>query len=324
MERGYFFNDIYQGPDKEPIYQKYQAADFARFFAQIVGNGVSNTPDLPDLSVRVKQNMNVLLDAGYAFANGHMYANTAAMDLVHDTAEPDVDRIDRVVIRFDTTPTICKAFAYIKKGTPSASPVPPSLQRDSLVYELSVAQVRIVAGKSFIEQYQITDERTDDNVCGYIPLHNIYRGLTINQDGMVTMQNQSFVKTQNDTPFTMSASLQEIPFGTVETDKQGEVINGTTFKAKADGVYQFWLEMAWPQDVLPVGTDVQLFVYVNGVSSFPMEAKVFSDTNDNFLIKSGFDELKQGDEVTFRIQAFRLGTTTPQTSFTRIRIAKLA
>src|SRR5690606_28800418 len=115
---------------------------------------VSNTTNLPDLAVEAKENMTVTLGAGYCFANGYMYENTAALDLTHDIAHTTYDRIDRVVIRFDHNPSERKVYAYIKKGTPASSPVAPSLTRDDYVYELSVARVLIIAGKSYIEQYQ--------------------------------------------------------------------------------------------------------------------------------------------------------------------------
>lgn len=317
MERFYFFDRT----DTEP--REYRAADFARFHAQIVGNGVSNTETLADLAVESKQNMTVILGAGFMFANGYMYENTAAMDLTHDVAEPDADRIDRVIVRYDNDPVERKVYAYIKKGIPGASPKAPSITRDSYVFEMSVAQVRIIAGKSFIEQSEIIDERTDDAVCGYIPLHNIYRGIQINEVGMVSMPNQSFMKSRNDTPLQLTDSSKVVPLGTIETDKQGEVLDGNTFQAKADGIYHFWVEMAWPQDVGLAGVDVQVYLYVNGTESFPMAAKVFADTNDNFIIQSGVDELKKGDKVTVRAIAFRSGSL-PATRFTRLRIAKMA
>lgn len=317
MERSYFYDST------DTDQRIYQAADFARFHKQIIGNGVSNDPFLPNLAVEAKENMTVSLGAGYMFANGYMYENTAALDLTHDTAHINYDRIDRIVIRFDSTPTQRKAYAYIKKGTPAQNPVPPTLQRDDYVFEMSVARVRIVAGKSYIEQHQITDERANDTVCGYIPLHNIYRGLQINQVGMVSMPNQSFMKSRNDSPIQLTSTRQPIPFGNVLVDKQNEVINNTTFKAKADGIYQFWVELGWPQDTGLTNADIQIYLYVNGKESFPLAAKVLAHENDNFVIQSGFDEIKAGDEIQIWALAFR-SDNLPPTNFTRIHIAKLA
>lgn len=317
MERSYFFDSV------EGDQRIYNAADFARFHAQIIGNGVSNTATLPDLAVTAKQNMTVTLGAGYMFANGYMYENNSNLDLTHSTAHPTLDRIDRIVIRFDSSPTERRIYATIKQGNPATNPVPPALTRNNYIYEMSVAQVRIIAGKSFIEQSQITDERANNSVCGYIPLHNIYRGLFINQLGMVTMPNQSFMKSRNTSPIQLTPNKQAIPFGTVIVDKQNEVINNTTFKAKADGIYQFWVELGWPQNQGLTGADVQIYLHVNGVESFPLAARVLVDNYDNYIIQSGFDELKAGDEVTIQALAIR-ADNLPPTNFNRIHIAKLA
>ncbi|MEK5107029.1 hypothetical protein MHI57_09655 [Cytobacillus sp. FSL K6-0129] len=317
MERSYFFDSTQEDQ------RIYQAADFARFHAQIIGNGVSNTVNLPDLTVEAKQNMTVTLGAGYMFANGYMYENTAALDLVHDVAHTTQDRIDRIVICFDGNPAERRIYAYVKKGVPASNPVAPAIIRDGYIFEMSVARVRITAGKSFIEQNQITDERTNDAVCGYIPLHNIYRGLQINEVGMVSMPNQSFMKAINRNPIQLTSTRQVIPFGTIERDKQSEIKNSTTFKAKANGIYQFWVEFAWPQEDGLTGSDIQVYLFVNGQESFPLAANVLSDVNDNFVIQSGFDELNAGDEVTIQALAFR-ASNLPTTNFIRIRIAKMA
>jgi hypothetical protein len=317
MEKSYFFDST---ADDRRFYNMH---DLAKYHAQIIGNGVSNTASLPDLEVTARTNMEIALGAGYMFANGYMYENDSTMTLKHVIADPVNDRIDRVIIRFDNDPAERRIYAYIKQGVPAKSPMPPSLQRDEYIHEMSVAQVRIKAGKSFVEQSQITDERANDAVCGYIPLHNIYRGLQINEKGMVSMPNQSFFKATNRTPLQLNTSRITVPFGNVETDKQKEVKNNTTFKAKADGIYHFWIEFAWEQASGLTDVDVQVYLFVNGRESFPLAAKVLTNVNDNFVIQSGFDELKAGDEVTFQAVAFR-SDKLPKTNFIRIRIVKTA
>src|SRR5699024_12685986 len=73
------------------------------------------------------------------------------------------------------------------------------------IYEMSVAQVLIKAGKSYVEDSEITDERSNDEVCGYIDLHNIYRGLCVNEYGMVTMPNQSYVEMNYTSSYMLSS-----------------------------------------------------------------------------------------------------------------------
>jgi len=321
-EKSYFYDST---ASDERI---YQAADFARFHAQIIGNGVSNTTTMPDLEVSAKNNMEVSLGAGYMFANGYMYENSSTMTLKHDIADSSNDRIDRIVIRFDSDPAQRKNYAVIKKGTPAKNPAPPSITRSNYVHEMSVAQVRIIAGKSHIEQSEITDERANDDVCGYIPLHNIYRGLSINELGMITMPNQSFIKTQNDDmqKFGMDESLSSatpIKFGKVIEDKQKEVSSNTQFIAKADGVYNYWVEIAFDNGVMPANSELHIYAFVDGKESFPLGTKLFSDPRDNFMVVNGFDSLSKGDKIDFRVTSYQLNEEVG-TRFTRVRVAKLA
>lgn len=322
MEKSYFFDSTLEDQ------RIYQAADFAKFHSQIIGNGVSNTSDLPDLEVTAKTNMAVSLGAGYMFANGYMYENSTTKELVHEIADSTNDRIDRIVICFDNTPAERRIYSYIKKGVAAVNPTAPELQRDNYIYELSVAQIRIIAGKSYIEQSQIKDERPNDNVCGYIPLHNIYRGLTVNELGMVSMLNQSFIKAVNiasqQMPMnTTLANAIKIKFGEVAADKQGEIINADQFIPKADGIYSFWLELAFlPADV-PVNGQIIIYVFVNGKESFPLGEKIFSNTIDRYMMCSGFDDLKKGDTVDFRFSTTNFSKNS-KTEFTRVRVAKMA
>lgn len=302
----------------------YQAADWARFHNQIIGNGVSNTPNLPDLEVTARTNMDIALGAGYMFANGYMYQNDSTMTLSHSIADPNNNRIDRIIICFDSNPVERRIYVYIKKGVPANNPTPPSLQRDDYVYEMSVAQVTIIAGKSYIEQSEIRDERANDNVCGYIPLHNIYRGMQINENGLVTLPNQSFVKATNWNEYKYPGERDAIPFGTVEIDNQKEMQSDNfTFIPKEDGIYHFWVEMAWDEALDNIG--YRMYLYKNGRESFPLGARWATDKRDRFFICSGSDSVEKGDKITFVASIAGLGNRSmPPTWFTRIRIAKMA
>lgn len=321
MERSYFFDDT----DTEQ--RIYQSADFARYHAQIIGNGVSNTLSLPDLKVEPKTNMTTRIGAGYMFANGYMYENTALRDMVHDTAEPTLDRIDRVVVAFDDNPEERRVYAYVKKGTASSNPLPPLLTRDNYIFELSVAQVLIKAGKSFIEASEITDERTNSAVCGYIPLHNIYRALEIDNNGTATFLNQSFIKTENRSAtmaFGIEGESKPLVYGTVIEDTQDELSTDNYFTPKSRGIYGFYCQVGFYDTDYPDGLDVQIYAYVNGIESFAMIAKVLQSQNDNYAIASGIDRLEAGDKVEFVVKMFHLNGQTVYPDLIRQRIAKIS
>ncbi|GAA5417702.1 hypothetical protein Pryu01_02777 [Paraliobacillus ryukyuensis] len=306
MERSYFFDST------ETDKLEYNAADLARFHAQIIGNGVSNTASLPDLTVTEKQNMTVTLGAGYAFANGYMHENTTAMDLTHETAEPDQDRIDRIIICFDTNPEQRRTYTYIKKGIPGKSPVAPTLTRDSYIYELSVAQVLIEAGKSYVEQYQIIDERTDGTVCGYIPLQNIYRGIDVDQNGIFSVINSPYLDTANRTTWSAQNNVHtKIPFG--EADEITNTIYNSSeseITIQQSGVYMFRIYVSTQSNYLANGAEIQFRTYVNGQDSRLLFAFVAAHGNDNIFVNSGFQYFNAGDVVTFYAHAFATGLST--------------
>src|SRR5699024_11910615 len=121
-ERSYLFDST------EGNKRIYNADDSARFHAQIICNGVSNTETLPDLEVTAGANMEVNLGAGYMFANGFMYENDSTKTLEHVVADNDNDRIVCADIRFDRNPDLKEREgnkAIILKGAPDSNPSPP-------------------------------------------------------------------------------------------------------------------------------------------------------------------------------------------------------
>jgi hypothetical protein len=50
---------------------------------------------------------------------------------------------------------------------PAAEPEPPALTRTPQVWEISLAQVRVPASAVFIRPENVTDERSDESVCGF-------------------------------------------------------------------------------------------------------------------------------------------------------------
>lgn len=325
MERMYFFDST---EEDERI---YSAADLARFHNQIIGNGVSNDPNLPNLEVTSESNMDVSLGAGFMFANGYMYQNTDGLTLTHDTADANNDRIDRIVIKFDANPEERTINAYVKKGTPSSNPNPPSLTRDNYVYEMSVAQVRIIKGKSFIEQSEIIDERSNDAVCGYIPLHNIYRGMEVNELGMVTLPNQSYVEMNKTSSFSLSGDgdfdqssnyykqyIDIVPL----IDRQDEIDDGK-FKIKADGTYLFTshIRVLDGQD-FDVNKKIEAYMVINGQTAINDRLYLYNGyLNESQYYGSNIRFLQKGDVV--RLVMARRFANPVNLDYLRLNIAKI-
>lgn len=110
-------------------------------------------------------NMVSTVKSGIAFIEGRFYFNDALVELTHDTEVIGLNRIDRIVVRMDTTTDARYVKTFIKKGVPSTNSVPPTLTQTPTVYEISLAQVRVVGGQTFVAANAVTDERGKDVIC---------------------------------------------------------------------------------------------------------------------------------------------------------------
>lgn len=162
-ERYLFFNSAHG--DK----RTHQASDIAKYWQQILTNGIFHLDQVPKLKVTASTNdMRVTIEPGSANINGYFYFNDADMFKFIEGADALLDRIDRVVLRWDNTIEHRYIKVFVLKGVPSSNPVPPQLTRTEDIHELSLAQVRVRAGKSFIEQSDMVDERLIESLCGLV------------------------------------------------------------------------------------------------------------------------------------------------------------
>lgn len=164
MGEHYRFFDSIDGKDE----RVYSADEFAEYFRQLLTSGVLNG----DTNLEVQSNgadMTVSIQLGYAWLEGYLYkVDGEPLPLQVDAADPILSRIDRVVIRLDKRLDHRYVKAFLLKGEPAEEPLPPTLTRDENIFEISLAQIHIVAGKSFIDVTGITDERFDEAVCGLV------------------------------------------------------------------------------------------------------------------------------------------------------------
>lgn len=144
----------------------YDADDISSFFYKLISNGVFVNPST-SLQVMADSGMTVTVSEGYGMINAKYVNNTSPLYLTLDSADPTNPRKDRVVMGLNYANR--NITVYIKKGTAAADPAPPALtQSVGVLYELSLATIAISAGNSAITQADITDDRPDSNLCGYI------------------------------------------------------------------------------------------------------------------------------------------------------------
>lgn len=157
-ERYRFFNSA-AGDIRE-----YTAAEFAEYFSRFLSDGLYPENGEAGLKISADTGLSVAVDPGYAFVRGYLYHNDSPITINLDAADPILNRIDRVVLRFDEVARDIKVA--LKKGTFSSSPQPPAIEVTDTVKEMTLAQVRVNAGSS---TPVITDERFKDT-CGLVEI----------------------------------------------------------------------------------------------------------------------------------------------------------
>jgi hypothetical protein len=158
MEKSSFFNSVSHD-------RTYKAEDWAEYFASFIGNGVFPVPST-GLQVVANDGMKLNVKTGKAWINGYFYFNTGDLAVELDTADGQLNRIDRVVVRWDLTNRVMSV--KVKSSSFSASPTAPALQRDADVYELALADIYVGAGVTAITQSKITDQRLNTSLCGVV------------------------------------------------------------------------------------------------------------------------------------------------------------
>ncbi len=143
----------------------YKAEDWAWYFATFIANGIFPKPS-DGLQVVANSGMEVRANAGYAFINGYAFRNPATLSITLDTAEGALNRVDRVVVRWDLPQR--DIYIAVLKGVPSARPVATAVTRTTEIWELALADIYVGKGVTKIQTQNITDQRFNSAVCGIV------------------------------------------------------------------------------------------------------------------------------------------------------------
>ncbi len=100
----------------------------------------------------------------YEDFKGVSVCSREAVTLDVPAADTTLPRVDRIVLQFDVDANA--SAVKLKPGTPSAAPEPPAIQQNHRQYELGLATLTVPAGTASITAANLTDTRTDEDVCG--------------------------------------------------------------------------------------------------------------------------------------------------------------
>ena len=79
-------------------------------------------------------------------------------------ADNTLNRVDRVVLQFDTSENV--TAIKLKPGTPAVAAQPPDILQNHNQYELGLCTISVPAGSTAVTAADITDTRADETVCG--------------------------------------------------------------------------------------------------------------------------------------------------------------
>ena len=209
----------------------YSAKDFANYFKQFLTNGVYPNPSTNLQVQSLYGNMVVTVLPGSCFINGYCYILNENLNVTISESNAAYNRIDAVVAQLNHTER-CIRILY-KEGTPSASPVVPTLIRNDDVYEIRLAQVLVKSGVVKILDSEITDTRLSTTVCGVVTslVDQVATETLYNQ--YVSYLNQQMAawnttKAQQATDFNNQMTAQQTTFNQIKSEWEAWVAQQQT------------------------------------------------------------------------------------------------
>lgn len=134
-------------------------------------NNLAMTVVQDSMSIQISDGIGWISNAngdGIVFWNDSEQTNGSKLTLTHDVADGVLDRIDRIVVTWETTNYVALPTISILKGTPSSIPAPPALTNNNIQRQISLAKVNVPAGTVSLSPSMVTDERLDPSVCGIV------------------------------------------------------------------------------------------------------------------------------------------------------------
>jgi hypothetical protein len=232
---------------------------------QVFGSGVLQDVD-GELEVTADGvGMDVDVADGTAMVKGHQYTQyTNPLEVTISANASGNPRIDRIVVRATLTGALIgKTEIDVIEGSAAASPTPPALTRTADTWEISLAQVRVENGASSIAADKVTDERGDEDVCGWWGADPVHRPATLFERAI-----------RNTTNYTAMS--------TTATDITNLHVNVT-------------LAAGWTYDVIVVG-----HIVVRGnTAAAEAGIAVYAETESNI---SSYNDEDFGDRTHWRIE----------------------
>lgn len=192
----------------------YNANQIGSYFKGLVSNGVFQNVGKAFI-VTAGSGMTINVGSGRAYINEKWIENDNTANYNIDASDSAYDRIDVVVIRLNNTSRTIEI--KILKGSATTSPKAQGITRNSSIYDLKLAEIRVKANATSITTANITDYRANSNVCGFVT------GLIKQVD-----TTELFLQMQEDYKAVRNSIVKDLNVNTqVLTSMETRIANGT-------------------------------------------------------------------------------------------------
>ena len=161
-----FFQAMWDDSLKNPITEEYTgwwdrnytANQFMKYFSLFVGNGVFVSPT-NQLKVIPGTGLSVIITEGWGFINGAWYHNDSNLEVPLVTNGTSNNRVDSIRLRYSESSRSISSAVFTGDT---------NLVRGETIYDLELAEVIVTPGSVTISASNITDTRTNENLCGFV------------------------------------------------------------------------------------------------------------------------------------------------------------
>jgi hypothetical protein len=167
-------------------------------------------------------------------------------------ADNTLNRVDRVVLQFDTSSNLTDI--RLKTGTPAVAAQPPDILQNHNQYELGLCTISVPTGSAAVTAADITDTRTDEAVCGLmrdgvtgIPTETLLAQYTAI---LTAMQQSGNAQLQQ-----LAESIKAVDSGSFYTKEQADAKFGTPYSLPPATADQLGgVKVGEALDIAPDGT----------------------------------------------------------------------
>ena len=167
-------------------------------------------------------------------------------------ADNTLNRVDRVVLQFDTSSNL--TAIRLKTGTPAVAAQPPDILQNHNQYELGLCTISVPAVSAAVTSADITDTRTDEAVCGLmrdgvtgIPTETLLAQYTAI---LTAMQQSGNAQLQQ-----LAESIKAVDSGSFYTKEQADAKFGTPYSLPPATADQLGgVKVGEALDIAPDGT----------------------------------------------------------------------